>query len=287
MGVFFYGKSLNQPELPHAIVVLNATDIGVDEKEWDVEYATAKLMKTVADAIKRDISYKKYADFWSSKGKVIKTAQDLLECYYSSVSVVRVPRKGRYMLLNDQLGKLYDQIQLKCQVSAQSKNNSRNLLTSDECQIYLQSAFDHYTRHLDEPFNFIKVAARQAVLPTDLGGNILKLAQMIKERQADWEAEKIFTNLSGFVASCIYLDCIRSNLRGSITAHFETTYLQFCRYALSQFCSSVWVCEFSIDSAKCINVAENHRKGHQASTGTWLKTGPYESRFTFQTYSAQ
>jgi energy-coupling factor transporter ATP-binding protein EcfA2 len=282
-------KSLNQPELPHAIVVLNASDVGIDEKEWDIEYATAKLMKTVADAIKRDVSYKKYADYWTSKGEKIETAQDLLECYYSSVSVVRIPRKGRYMLLDEQLGKLYDRIQLKCQVSCNSKKESHSLLPAEEVKIYLTSAFDHYTAHLNEPFNFIKVAARQAVLPLGFGGNIVKVAHAIFKANPPWNAEDIFGDLAKFVASCIYVDYLRSSIRGSILAVFETRYLEFCRYALSKFCSSIWPCQFKLNTQKCINVADNHRKGHQTSSGEmfWRIDKAYDSDFTYASYSGE
>ena len=40
--------------LPHAIIVFNATDINVDEKEWDVTKATQMLMTDIHDAILRE-----------------------------------------------------------------------------------------------------------------------------------------------------------------------------------------------------------------------------------------
>lgn len=40
--------------LPHAIIVFNATDVNVDEKEWDVTKATQMLMTDIRDAIIRE-----------------------------------------------------------------------------------------------------------------------------------------------------------------------------------------------------------------------------------------
>lgn len=53
-------KSLNQPVLPHAVIVFNATDINVDEKEWDVTKATQMLMTDIHDAIIREPALQEY-----------------------------------------------------------------------------------------------------------------------------------------------------------------------------------------------------------------------------------
>jgi hypothetical protein len=93
-------KSLNQPTLPHAIIASNHTDVSVDEVEWDVEIATERLLATVAGSIHRDAKYKEYSDFRMGREKDICNMRDLLLCCYSSVNVVRIPKKGRYMLIN-------------------------------------------------------------------------------------------------------------------------------------------------------------------------------------------
>ena len=54
--------SLNQPALPHAIIALNATDLSVDEDQWDVEYATLKLMSDIKGASERVDKFKQFAD---------------------------------------------------------------------------------------------------------------------------------------------------------------------------------------------------------------------------------
>lgn len=40
--------------LPHAIIVFNATDISVDEDEWNIARATQMLMTDIHDAIFRE-----------------------------------------------------------------------------------------------------------------------------------------------------------------------------------------------------------------------------------------
>jgi hypothetical protein len=43
------GGSLNQPTLPHAIIVLNSVDSDSDPKYWNVESATEHLLASVPE----------------------------------------------------------------------------------------------------------------------------------------------------------------------------------------------------------------------------------------------
>ncbi|TKA79469.1 hypothetical protein B0A55_04232, partial [Friedmanniomyces simplex] len=50
-GVAALEKSINQPALPHCVVALNGTDPGVDEREWDINFATQSLLSSVKGAL--------------------------------------------------------------------------------------------------------------------------------------------------------------------------------------------------------------------------------------------
>jgi len=205
-------KSLNQPTLPHAIIALNATDTKVDQQEWDSEYVTNLLMASVAGAIGRDPKYRALRDEWVDRGRIIQTMKDLLECYYSSISVVRIPGDGRYMMIDDQVKKLHDVVIRRCTESFNAKRRSRMLSNSETLNVYLQCAFDHFAQDLHSPFDFMDVSFKMNPIPLDFGGNILKLAVALKARFDD--PKRIFKELSFMVASCILLDCVRQNLRG-------------------------------------------------------------------------
>jgi hypothetical protein len=206
--------SLNQPTFPHAVIALNHTDLSVDGAEWDVDTATERLMAAVAGSIGREPKFKEYSDFWLARGKQIRTMKDLLLCYYSSVRVVRIPKKGRYMLIDDQISKLHQEITMSCSWSYYAKRKARMLSNSDELHVYLQSAFEHFSLNLDKPFNFIEVAMKNNPIPLDFGGNILRLAVAIKE-VCRFDGPRIFRELSTMVASCTLLDCVRHGLRGT------------------------------------------------------------------------
>ncbi|PSN59126.1 hypothetical protein BS50DRAFT_594903 [Corynespora cassiicola Philippines] len=284
-------KSVNQPTLPHAVIALNATDLKVDQREWDPEYATRTLMNTVSRAIHRDPVYKYLRDQWQDRGKNIHTMQDLLECYYSSITV----------LIDDQIQKLQRVLNLRCNESLHSKKRSRMLSNSDNLNVYLQCAFGHFSRDLHTPFDFMDVSSRINPIPSDFGGNILKLSVALIKIRAN--PVEIFEELSYMIASCILLDCVRLNLKGTADQIFEKRYLVHCEYALQGFCAIFWPCTFQHPKrGRCVNVSQRHNKGHQnarqepytllstvkqhadfvSARGQIIGSGLYQSDFTFK-----
>lgn len=216
--------------MPHVIVALNAADFNVSDEEWDENNATANLLNAVRNSWYRRPSISDLAETWRRRGRIIRTISDLIHCYYSSFTVVRIPVEGRYNLLKDQLDKLSANITNCCEASFRGKRRARMLLNSDELGMFLQSAFDHFSQDLENPFNFIEVSLRNNPIPKDFGGNVLQLAIAVQQADRNTYGEWIFGRLSYVVASSVLLDCVR-NRKGK-----STSYLQ-CRKDFE--CSSV------------------------------------------------
>lgn len=218
-GAASIDKSLNQPALPHAIIVLNATD-NVDDKEWDVETATSLLLGHIKKAVSREPKFEEQARVWRQSGRTIKSTKHLLECYYASITVVRIPSRGRYMLMDGQVDKLFQLIQNKCRTSLLTKKRVRMLATAEQLQMYLQAAYDHFSRDLNTPFDFIKEALKHNPIPRDFGGNIFNLALSIRQNWNNQHVTRrgdpgaVFENMRPMISSCIMLDSVRQNLMG-------------------------------------------------------------------------
>lgn len=310
-GAASIDKSVNQPTLPHAIIVLNATE-DIDEKEWDIETATKLLMEDIRGAICQVPQVEEYARIWRQSGRTIRSTHDLLKCYYASVSVVRIPSRGRYMLMDEQVEKLLGLMQLKCEASLLNKRRLRMLATAEKLQIYLQAAFDHFAQDLRTPFDFIKEALKHNPVPRDLGGNILKLALLIQANSGNHDhpdAARIFTAMSPILASCFHLDSVRQNLLGNclsrravlqlfhdadygITGTTERllrdVYVDFCEYALKQFSDLYMPCTFENSRGRCcIRRLGHSSKGHQNHLGKLLAPGDYESAFQARLFQAE
>ncbi|KAI1640601.1 hypothetical protein F4809DRAFT_397901 [Biscogniauxia mediterranea] len=289
-GAASIDKSINQPVLPHAIIVLNATDVDVDENEWDVTKATHLLMSDIHGAIAREPSLQEFAQTWRNRGKVINSTKDLLECYYASISVVRIPYKGSYMLMNEQVGKLADLVKNRCAASHFRKKQVRMLANTEKLQFYLQAAYDHFTRYYQTPFDFVKETLRHSPVSRNFEGNILNLALLIKEKCRNPEfrndAEQIFRAIGPMIASCVMLDAVRQKLPGTVGRLLDDRYAKSCVGALRLFADIYWPCSFTNpayagDLGQCCNVRSGHNpKGHQNKHGKIIGDGDYESHFS-------
>lgn len=209
-------KSINQPTLPHLIIALNATELGRDDSLWDIDETTANFLNDYKDAIIEDGLVQKVTE-WKAKGRSINTTKELLKCYYSSITVVRLPRKEHYILLNAQVRKLRERIISASAISQYEKHKKSMLLNSENLQFYLEAAFDHFSMGLDKPFNFVEVALKNNPIPQDLGQNIVKLAVVLRDLPSTPSVEEIFLSLAPMVASCIMLDIVRQLRMGILS----------------------------------------------------------------------
>ncbi|KAJ2975876.1 hypothetical protein NUW58_g8238 [Xylaria curta] len=293
-GAASIDKSINQPVLPHAIIVLNATDTNINEKEWDVSKATQMLLSDINDAIRREPVLQQYAQIWRQRGKHLNTTKELLECYYASISVVRVPYKGSYMLMNEQAGKLSDLIKDRCAAAHAKKKQVRMLATTEKLQFYLQAAFDHFTLDLNTPFDFVKEMLRHSPVSRNFEGNILNLAVLIKEKATHPvirdDAEHIFRAIGPMIASCVMLDAVRQKLPGTISRLLDDRYAKSCAGAMQTFAGLYWPCNFRNPAhggelGQCCNVKLGHNpKGHQNKHGKIIGHGEYQSSFNVTTF---
>ncbi|KAI9712097.1 MAG: hypothetical protein M1820_001806 [Bogoriella megaspora] len=276
--------SSNQPVLPHAIIILNASDSSPKADWWDMETCTRQILDELSKTVSKNPTFSKYAQQWLDRGHQIETVQQLMETYYRSVQIIRIPHDGRPRLVQEQMDKLYSVIDAACNESRARKFELRMLLDAEELQSYLQFAFDHFARTLDRPFDFVQASFTNSPIPSSFGGNILKLAINIMEA---WEnqvdATTIFEELSYMVASCIVFDCSRKKIVGTPEKIFPQ-YLDHLDTALENFAERHWPCEYvkKGGGGRCVNVRSGHSKGHQLKNGQVLAIGDYVSRFSYE-----
>jgi hypothetical protein len=160
--------SVNQPTLPQLVIAVNAaTWNAATQEEWDVSTATENLLESVRPSLERRTYFSSLAQSWRSKGQRINSIDDLIRCYYSSFSVVRIPTEGRLALLDKQIGVLGHRITACCEASFQATRRANMLLNSEELSMFLHSAYDHFTFDLQTPFNFREISLRSNVRDID------------------------------------------------------------------------------------------------------------------------
>lgn len=282
--------STNQPRLPHAIIVINASDSRTRPEQWDVDYATTSLLESVSQSIpseKEAERVTKLLKHWHLPQRPVRNVRDLLLCYYSSVRVVHISGNDQYLKMEAQIEKLHSEIQSACEASMLAKKTARMLMNADELDELFQAAFEHFSYSLDSPFDLIKAARKNIPIPRDFPGNVTKVAVTIRDTlQKDGKkirANDIFEPLSLMVASCIFLECSRGNWKGSAIEFFDSNFKDACENALQDFCKQFWPCEFEVDGlrgkGRCVNTLERHQKGHQLKGRQY--PGDYIASFNF------
>ena len=260
-------------------MVLNATDNTIDSNQWDPKFATEKLLDDYKHSIYQVPALRKIVAKLEADGIAISSTKQLLEFYYASILVVRIPAKGSYLQIEEQVGQLYDAIRYRCDASYERKKSARLLLNAERMQQYLNSAFDHFAHHLDQPFDFIKEALRYNSIPTDFGGHIVNLILSLYHDVHD-ERERplpddLLRYLSSPIACCLMLAAAREDMQGGYKTLLRHVFAKPLEEAFFEF-RNLWVrCAFRQAGVVCCNASRSHDKGHQAASGKIISRGAY------------
>lgn len=207
-------KSSNQPMLPFAFIVINAVDNRTDEKWLDVATATTTVLHDIRDAVDKNPTFSRWAWDWrQKKNKRIDTTEDLLRAYYTSVQFIFIPDKDHPKLVSEQYNKLHTEIKAAVSSSAKRRHRARLLLSSDQFNPYLQFAFEHFSKTLDEPFDFVRASSAFNQLQRPFNPVLC----LIKDYQNNWpdvNVSDLFADVAPLVASATMLDFVRRQLKG-------------------------------------------------------------------------
>lgn len=272
-GAAAFERSLNQPNLPHCIIVLNCSDATLDPTQWDIKNATEALLSTVRDAVNYVEGVPRFralADHWRKLGRDICSTKDLILCYYSSFRVLRLPADSQPGRMREQVSQLRQSIEHCCQKACEAKRRTRMQTSAEELGRYLQSGFDHFTSHLDLPFDFMQVSLAQNPTIHDFGDHILHLCLTIQRLygQDHDKTRRELERMGSFVASCVMLDCVRCP-----TGRLETLsipYVNFFERAIGSYLRLHVTCGYTGPGGgrRCQTVESRHGvKGHQDQRG--------------------
>jgi hypothetical protein len=228
---------------------------------------------------------------WNPQGGKIST-RDLLQKYYTTIKVVRVPAlpegsTGRPNLINQQVVRLYNEIQVDCKQVQAKKKSLRMALNADRLQPYLQLAFDHFSsdKGLEEPFDFIKASFLTSPVSPDFAANIVRLGKVMQSNSEEHGKETLKLNhllpkLTRVIASCVMLDSARHKRLGDESALMQE-YQSFHEMALLNFCNEE-PCLYD----DCQNLMASHTKGHQNKKGNIIgKDSPeFQGTIDFETF---
>lgn len=184
---------------------------GKDAEWWDVDNTTSNALKDWNSLI--NISggqLTKIAACWRERGKKIHSLLDLIRCYYSGFKIICIPA-ARYppSLIKQQYEKLYNEINTASSAAWGRRESSGFLMSAEELEYYLESAFDHFSKHPTTPFNFLTAACLYNPVAPTLKTHIVRLALYFMSCYPDDNGMQLFERVAPLVASSIFLDSHR------------------------------------------------------------------------------
>ncbi|KAH8695985.1 hypothetical protein BGW36DRAFT_380024 [Talaromyces proteolyticus] len=292
--------AVNHPFLPHLIIVINAAS---DTSVWDPEEARRKIIQEQSGILKENQTAMLYAEQYEQIGNSIFTIEDLLHCFYVNVEFIYIPQAESGVneaLFLTQAQKLHEMVERATRGSQSLKANSKILLASEDQVQLFHLAFNHYTRFLDKPFDFLETLFTVRPLPHNFSNNVVRLLKSFRSNiQSQDSTEVYMEKLVPVLATIIALDVARSyrinaplidifkgnlyksygnsGLRPSASPNSYEAQLQS---AFEEFCEWSVPCSF-VDryGRKCHNSKRGHALPfHQGDTALPLAFGGFESK---------
>jgi len=155
----------------------------------------------------------KLANQWAERKKSIKSLKDLISCYYGDFKIICIPSANDPPhLIGTQYSKLRELITQGAQVSESARRRAGLLMTSEDLDYYLEQGFDHYCSS-KVPFNFLEAAVRAKPVSITFSDHLLRTALILLKQRPNDNGQSFLQKLAPIVASSIFLDVIRKNLK--------------------------------------------------------------------------
>ncbi|KAF8242901.1 hypothetical protein K440DRAFT_563787 [Wilcoxina mikolae CBS 423.85] len=276
-----FQTSVNQPMLPYAIIVVNALEDEVCSPYWwNDNLAQKELSENVEKFVETNSFIWGLIEQWRERDKEIVTLQDLVLCYYSGIQIICIPHtkySNSPSVLITQYNNLHKAISTATTVTRQRRREAELLMNSEELDIYLGYAFDHFSINPDIPFNFLSAAFHHNPVRQTFKTHILRTAICFMNIRSFDSGAEIFHILAPLVASSILLDVCRKSYPQKYNAAEEVIkeYEPLCREAIQEFYKGYWPCSYVDSKGRCVNVSTKHQKGHQIVGGRVVAAGSY------------
>jgi hypothetical protein len=203
----------NQRVRPSLVMIINKFVLQ-DSDYLNVDYATEKLLSQ----FQLSGSFSEQVDEWQKRGKTLKTASDLILCYYSSIRVVCIPahpgghgsearKAARYIA--QQYRVLDQEIRLAYKRQRDTKLSLDMNLTVETFNNFVDHAFDRLSRNLNTSIDFYYLSTQHRSAPSSFNSHLTNLIYRLlqannydKSNEVGFE-EVLLQNLLPYLSWCI------------------------------------------------------------------------------------
>lgn len=186
---------------------MNKDEPSASEDWLDVDYATETLLLH----LELSPAFADLRSTWRKRGKVLKTAEDLILCYYDSFRIICIPKLDQMTThtIDIQFGKLYKEVRQAMEKMRVKKKSVGMNLNVQSFNKYMEYAFERLARDRTSSIDFHYLESKDASRPRRFHEHMLALMISLKEEEerhspnsvADHQA--FLTNLVPFLATCV------------------------------------------------------------------------------------
>ena len=183
-------------------------DVPSASEDWlDVDYATNSLLSH----LELSSAFANLRKTWRKRGKSLKTAEDLILCYYHSFRIICIPNLDQKTThtIAVQYDRLYKEVRQAIEKMRVKKKSVGMNLNVQRFNKYMEHAFERLARDRTSSIDFHYLQSKDVSRPRRFHEHMLALMISLKEEEerhspdsiADQEA--LVTNLVPFLANCI------------------------------------------------------------------------------------
>ncbi|KAJ3563826.1 hypothetical protein NPX13_g8067 [Xylaria arbuscula] len=263
-------KTLNQRVRPGLIIILNKMPSGSHNALASVNNATRRLL----DNFEQSTRFSELQRKWKLRGKEIKTAEELILCYYDSFRVISIPQytptsPAAVKETSDQIKILYEEIGAMSKLIREKRQILNMELDVASLNAYLKQALINLGRDYQSTIDFHQLSDRDYNLPRRFSEHLVHaMANVAKQRNFDTsqaaggEANLVF-QMTPYIAACIVAQIEHES--SDEAQRRKNDLVEEARRGLERFRARFWRCEAKDSSGqrRCKNYWEGHVKGHQ------------------------
>jgi hypothetical protein len=204
-----HDRTYNQRIRPGLLIIVNNSSPPIEHNrgKWlDPNYATEKLL----NAIDISESFPDQCEEWRRRGRDIRSARDLILCYYESFRVVHIPTLS-YATAEDvtfQHEKLYREIRQASTRLRETREQLGMSLNTTAFVQYMDHAFNRLAKDIRKSINFYYLSYRGEEVPSKFSDHLTSLIAAVQEDQRPdglGQERELLNQLRPYIAGCVVL----------------------------------------------------------------------------------
>lgn len=204
-------KTLNQSVRPGLIIILNKSTELVHDALGSPEQATRKIL----DAYAQSARFKEMQETWAKRNRRVRTAEDLIHCYYYAFTVVSIPTYGSDPPVASQMSEALKELYAKIRGMSEFIRRKRRSCNMDPDVSTFNSYFEYAAGKLARDYKAavdlhqMQMSSGDSSLPirfsehmAQLMSNMSKTRRLDESNKSGGEAQLV-EEIIPFIASCI------------------------------------------------------------------------------------